>query len=241
MATPYYGMIKEVWLMLIDDDKEFITKMTNLLKSHNYKVITVDTTSISMSLLSKGNQKINVMILNVHSSNLLSFALLAQAVALDIISLGKLWKMGLIFTLKSHFDKEIVRYLWQFVLSEKIRREKAREGSGKHKDQMKFSDISTNNIVGENNESREKNVYYTKVQSNNIHEVGNNVVLSGKYTLQRKRGTKDMKEKDKNIEWTEDLHARFVQLGEGRKFTSIIIFFDNSIIWNDMNNKSSYV
>ncbi|KAK6779333.1 hypothetical protein RDI58_021517 [Solanum bulbocastanum] len=38
MATPYYGMIEEVWAMLIDDVKEFITKLTDLLKSHNYKV-----------------------------------------------------------------------------------------------------------------------------------------------------------------------------------------------------------
>ncbi|WMV44394.1 hypothetical protein MTR67_037779 [Solanum verrucosum] len=199
MATPYYGMIEEVWVMLIDDDKEFVTHMTGLLKSHNYKVITVDTTSTTVSLLSKGNQKIDVMILNVHSSNLLSFALLAQAVALDIISLvvcdefnelvaKKTLEDGAYLYLKKPFDKEIVRYLWQFVLSEKIQREKARKGSGKHKYHMKFVDISTNNIVGENKEPEEKNVSYTKEQSNNIHEAGSDVVLSGKYTLHRKRG-----------------------------------------------------
>ncbi|XP_049362292.1 two-component response regulator ARR2-like [Solanum verrucosum] len=190
MATPYYGMIEEVWVMLIDDDKEFVTHMT---------VITVDTTSTTVSLLSKGNQIIDVMILNVHSSNLLSFALLAQAVALDIISLvvcdefnelvaKKTLEDGAYLYLKKPFDKEIVRYLWQFVLSEKIQREKARKGSGKHKYHMKFVDISTNNIVGENKEPEEKNVSYTKEQSNNIHEAGSDVVLSGKYTLHRKRG-----------------------------------------------------
>ncbi|KAH0640910.1 hypothetical protein KY285_037496 [Solanum tuberosum] len=254
MATPYYGMIEEVWVMLIDDDKEFVTHMTGLLKSHNYKVITVDTTSTAVSLLSKGNQKIDVMILNVHSSNLLSFALLAQAVASDIISLvvcdefnelvaKKTLEDGAYLYLKKPFDKEIVRYLWQFVLSEKIQREKARKGSGKHKYQMKFVDISTNNIVGENKEPEEKNVSYTKEQSNNIHEAGNDVVLSGKYTLQRKRGTKNMKENNEverqnNVidtivrrkdyrEWTEDLHARFMQvvhqLGEGRCYPKKIL------------------
>ncbi|KAG5583958.1 hypothetical protein H5410_044392, partial [Solanum commersonii] len=217
-------------------------------------VITVDTTSIIVSLLSKGNQKIDVMILNVHSSNLLSFTLLAQAVALDIISLvvcdefnelvaKKTLEVGAYLYLKKSFDKEIVRYLWQFVLSEKIRREKARKGSGKHKYQMKFVDISTNNIVGENKEPEEKNVSYTKEQSNNIHEAGNDVVLSGKYTLQRKRGTKNMKENNEverqnNVidtvvrrkdykEWTEDLHVSFMQvvhqLGEGRCYPNKIL------------------
>ncbi|XP_049406384.1 two-component response regulator ARR2-like [Solanum stenotomum] len=233
MATPYYGMIEEVWVILIDDDKEFVTHMTGLLKSHNYKVITVDTTSTTVSLLSKGNQKIDVMILNVHSSNLLSFALLAQAVALDIISLvvcdefnelvaKKTLEDGAYLYLKKPFDKEIVKYLWQFVLSEKIQREKARKGSGKHKYHMKFVDISTNNIVGENKEPEEKNVSYTKEQSNNIHEAGNDVVLI-KWKI---HATEEERRKDYR-EWTEDLHARFMQvvhqLGEGRCYPKKIL------------------
>lgn len=37
MEASYYGMIEEVCVMLIDDDTEFVTKLTNLLKAHNYK------------------------------------------------------------------------------------------------------------------------------------------------------------------------------------------------------------
>ncbi|KAH0737052.1 hypothetical protein KY290_035757 [Solanum tuberosum] len=204
MATPYYGMIEEVWVMLIDDDKEFVTHMTSLLKSHNYKVVC---------------DEFNELVAK------------------------KTLEDGAYLYLKKPFDKEIVRYLWQFVLSEKIRREKARKGSGKHKYQIKFVDISTNNIVGENKEPEEKNVSYTKEQSNNIHEAGNDVVLSEKYTLQRKKGTKNMKENNEverqnNVidtvvrrkdyrEWTEDLHARFMQvvrqLGEGRCYPKKIL------------------
>lgn len=49
----------------------------------------VGSASAAMSVLSKGKQKVDVMILNVHSSNMLSSNLVAQVVALDIVSLGK--------------------------------------------------------------------------------------------------------------------------------------------------------
>ncbi|MCD7467501.1 hypothetical protein HAX54_004965 [Datura stramonium] len=49
--------------------------------------MTVGTTSTAMSMLFKGVEKIDVMIINVDSSNLISFQLLAHTVALDIISL----------------------------------------------------------------------------------------------------------------------------------------------------------
>ncbi|KAG5620891.1 hypothetical protein H5410_006109 [Solanum commersonii] len=243
MAAPYYGMIEEVWVMLIDDDKEFVTNMTELLKSHNYKVIAVDTTSTTMPMLSEGKQKIDVMILNVHLSNLIFVDLLAQAEALNIISLvvcdefdelvaKKTLNNGAYLYLKKPFDKEIVRYL-----------EKIREGSGKHKDQLKVDDVGNNKIVGENKESEEKNMYYTKEQRNNIHEAGNNVELSEKYMIQRERCTKGMKKNnegerqnnaiDKVVrrkdyrEWTEDLHGRFMQvvhqLGEGRCYPKEIL------------------
>ncbi|WMV20722.1 hypothetical protein MTR67_014107 [Solanum verrucosum] len=207
-----------------------------------------------MSMLSKGKQKIDVMILNVHLSNSSFVDLLAQAEALNIISLvvcdesnevvaKKTLNDGAYFYLKKPFDKKIVSYLWQFVLGEKVRKEKAREGSGKHKDHMKVKMISTNNIVGENKESEEKNVSYSKAQNNNIHEARKDVALSGKYTLQRKRGTKGMKqnsegERQNNVidkvvrrkdyrEWTEDLHATFMQavrqLGEGRCYPKEIL------------------
>ncbi|KAK6796577.1 hypothetical protein RDI58_004278 [Solanum bulbocastanum] len=81
MGAPYCGMIEEVLVMLIDDDKEFVTNMTELLKAHNYKVIAVDTTSTIMPMLSEGKQKIDVMILDVHLSNLIFVDLLAQAEA----------------------------------------------------------------------------------------------------------------------------------------------------------------
>ncbi|KAK4734697.1 hypothetical protein R3W88_008958 [Solanum pinnatisectum] len=209
-----------------------------------------------MSMLSKEKQKIDVMILNVHLSNSSFVDLLAQAEALNIISLvvcdkfnelvaKKILNDGAYLNLKKPFDKEIVSYLWQFVLIEKVRKEKVRDGSGKHKNQMKVNMISNNNIVGENKEFEEKNVSYSKEQNNNIHKARKDVALSGKYTLQRKRGTKGMKqnnegERQNNVidkivrrkdyrEWTKDLHATFMQavrqLGEGCKFTSLIIIF----------------
>ncbi|KAG5568289.1 hypothetical protein H5410_064697 [Solanum commersonii] len=93
---------------------------------------------------------------------------------------------------------------------------------------MKVDDIGNNKIVRENKESEEKNMSYTKEQSNNIHEARNDVELSEIYMLQRKRDTKGMKknsegERQNNVidkvvtrkeyrEWIEDLHARFMQV-----------------------------
>lgn len=37
MASPNYGTIKEVHVLLVDNDKEFVTEMINLLKSYDYK------------------------------------------------------------------------------------------------------------------------------------------------------------------------------------------------------------
>ncbi|KAM3340968.1 hypothetical protein P3S68_028603 [Capsicum galapagoense] len=107
----------------------------------------VGTALDAMAMLSKGKQTIDVMILNIHSSNTLSFHLLARVVALDIISLvvwdeqnelvvKKAFDEGAYLCLKKPFDKDITKYIWKFVVGEKIKREKAREGFKNNKNQM---------------------------------------------------------------------------------------------------------
>ncbi|XP_049381364.1 two-component response regulator ORR21-like [Solanum stenotomum] len=169
-----------------------------------------------MLMLAKEKQKIDVMILNVYSSNLLSFDLLAQAVALDIISLvvcdefdelvaKKTLEKGAYLYLKKPFDENFVKYLWQFVLRKRIEKDKAKEGSKIHRDQMKIADISDNDMVGEN-----------EVQFEKKKDVSNSEVVRRKdYT-----------------EWTDDLHSKFMeavkQLGEGRCYPKVILYVMNS-------------
>ncbi|KAK6782296.1 hypothetical protein RDI58_020092 [Solanum bulbocastanum] len=88
MATPFYGMIETINVLLVDNDQEFITNIIDLLKSYDYKVMAVGTTSTAMSMLSKGKQKIDVMIINIHPTNMISVNLLTQAMTLDVISVG---------------------------------------------------------------------------------------------------------------------------------------------------------
>ncbi|XP_027767523.1 two-component response regulator ARR11-like [Solanum pennellii] len=139
MSSPYYGKIEHVHVMLVDNDKEFTKKMTDFLTFYEYKVVTVDTALAAMSML-KEKQKIDVMILNVHPSNIYSFDLLAQAVVLDIVTLvvydelnelvaKKALDKGAYLSLKKPFDEEILQYLWQIVLKRNTQQEKAREGS----------------------------------------------------------------------------------------------------------------
>ncbi|XP_015057457.1 two-component response regulator ORR26-like [Solanum pennellii] len=184
MDASNHGMIEEVCVMLIDDDTEFVTKLTNLLKAHNCKVTTADMTSTTMLMVSKEKQKIDVMILNIHSSNIPTFDLLAQAVALDIISLvvcddyneleaKKILDMGEYLYLQKPFDENLVKYLWQFVWRKRIQKEKAKEGS-----------IADNDMGGENEEQFEKK-----------KDVSNTEVVRLKdYT-----------------KWTDDLHVKFMK------------------------------
>ncbi|KAH0711962.1 hypothetical protein KY289_007921 [Solanum tuberosum] len=216
MEASYHCMIEEVCVMLVDDDTEFVTMLTDLLKLHNYKVTTADMTSTTMLMLAKEKQKIDVMILNVHSLNPLSFDLLAQAVALDIISLvvcdefdglvaKKTLEKGAYLYLKKPFDENLVKYLWQFVLRKRIEKEKAKEGSEIHRDQMKIADISDNDMVGENEE-----------------QFGKKKDVSNSEVVRRKDYT----------EWTDDLHSKFMeavkQLGEGRCYPKAILYVMNS-------------
>ncbi|XP_060175172.1 two-component response regulator ORR21-like [Lycium barbarum] len=244
MTTPHHDMINEVGVMLVDHDKEFVIQMVDLLKSYAYKVMTVDMASTAMRILSKGKEKIDVMIVNVHSPDLLSFQLLAKAVALDIVSLvtcdehdeslaKKALEDGAYLYLKKPLDEEIVQYLWQFALRENIKREKAGERLEENEDQMSVGDADdtgNNNILVDEGQAAEKNIRNTEEQSN-------------KYKLRIKRGRKSSKEINEGkshrsainktvrrkvcTEWTVDLHAKFMdamqQLGDGRCYPKEIL------------------
>ncbi|KAG5570271.1 hypothetical protein H5410_060037 [Solanum commersonii] len=83
---------------------------------------------MGMSMLSKGKEKIDVMIINVHSPDSFCFELLKQAVALKIVSLSKkAFDDGAFLYFKRPLDKEIVKCLWQFVLSKKYKERKKEE------------------------------------------------------------------------------------------------------------------
>ncbi|XP_055812729.1 putative two-component response regulator ARR13 [Solanum dulcamara] len=223
-AAPYHGMIEEIYVMLVDLDKEIVGEMIDLLKSFEYKVMTVDA-STAMAMLSNGKKKIDAMIINIHSPYFLSFEVLIQAVALDIISLVifdehkeylimKAFSIGAYIYLKKPLDKDIVKYLWQFVLRKRIKKEKDREGLEENRDQMNVDDIGNTNVVRDNEEQAE-----------------NDVVSNGKYKPRKKRSRESMKEINEGerqirimrknyTNWTADLHTKFMKatqhLGEGR-------------------------
>ncbi|XP_060174316.1 putative two-component response regulator ARR20 [Lycium barbarum] len=257
MKIPYHDMMKEVRVLLVDHDKEFVIQMVDLLKSYAYKVTAIDTASAAMRILSKGKEKIDVMIVNVYSPDLLSFQLLTQAVALDIVSLvicdehneflaKKALEDGAYLYLKKPLDEEIVEYLWQFALREKIKRGKSRERLEENEDHTNVGDaddIGNNNIVVDEEQAGEKNTPNTEEPNNNIQEAKNNIVSNEKYKLRMKRSrqsTKQINEGESQgsainktvkrkvcTKWTVDLHARFMdamhQLGEGRCYPKEIL------------------
>ncbi|KAK6783943.1 hypothetical protein RDI58_017397 [Solanum bulbocastanum] len=242
MADFYHDMINQVSVLLIDDDKEFASEMIDLLESHKYKVRTVDMASQGMSMLSKGKEKIDLMIINMNSADLLSFQLLGQAVALDIVSIcvcdeydarsvKKAFENGAYFYMQKPLHQGFVKYMWQLVLQKNIQKGKA-------------IDVSHNiNIVGDNEEQHveENNVpINTDEQGNDIHETTNEVVSNEKSKLRRKKGRK-LTEEEKSqssatkviirrktrIIWTVELHDKFQEavnkLNDGRCFPSDIL------------------
>ncbi|XP_049378164.1 two-component response regulator ARR2-like [Solanum stenotomum] len=168
----------------------------------------VGTTSAAMSMLSKGKQKIDVMIINIHPTNMISFNLLTQAMALDVISVvKKALDEGAHLYLQKPFNVEIMKYLWQLVLREKKQRAKLAKESEKNRDHKNVDDTDEINVVRENEEQpREKKIVANaEEQKYNIDEVEN----------------------DDCREWTNDLHSKFMkavqELGEGRCYPKEIL------------------
>ncbi|KAG5594335.1 hypothetical protein H5410_035567 [Solanum commersonii] len=198
--------------------------------------------SQGMSMLSKGKEKINLMIINMNLAGLLSFQLLDQAVALDIVSIcicdeydvrsaKKAFESGAYFYMQKPLHQGFVKYLWQLVLQKNIQ-----EG--------KTIDVIDNiNIVGDNEEQHveENNVPINiDEQGNDIHETTNDVVSNEKSKFRRKKGRKLTEEaksqssatkviirRKTRIIWTVDLHDKFQEavnkLNDGRCFPSDIL------------------
>ncbi|KAK6787384.1 hypothetical protein RDI58_015909 [Solanum bulbocastanum] len=205
MASACYSMTEGLHVMLVDNDEENAAEMVDLLEFYGYKVTIVGTNSEAVSMLFKGKKNIDMIIINVHSPNLDSFKLLAQAVALDKILLfvsdeynellaKKALKEGAYLFVKRPLNEEIVKYLWQFILIKKIQKDEVRKES-EDEYQMNVDDIDKDNIVGDNEKlSGEKyNVPDIEEQSDNIHETENNIVSNGECKLRRKRKKKNSK------------------------------------------------
>ncbi|WMV09198.1 hypothetical protein MTR67_002583 [Solanum verrucosum] len=186
-----------------------------------------------MSILSQGKEKIDVMIVNVHSPDSFCFKLLKQVDALDIVTLfvcdehdellaKKDFDNGTYLYMERSLDENILKYLWQFVLRKKIQRDKVIEGLDPKGDHVKyFYTIGNENFVGNKGHVGEKiRSINNEKQSNSIHETER-----GTYKLRSKTCKKGKKVIDKGerqstcidktlkrndyIEWTVNLREKF--------------------------------
>ncbi|XP_015168890.1 two-component response regulator ARR1-like [Solanum tuberosum] len=255
MASTCYAMTEGLHVMLVDHDEENAAEMVDLLEFYGYKVTIVGTYSEAVSMLFKGKKNIDMIIISVHSPNLDSFKLLAQAVTLDKILLfvsdeyndllaKKALKEGAYLFVKRPLNEEIVKHLWQFILTKRIQKDEVRKES-EDEYQMNVDDIDKDNFVGDNEKlSGEKNnVSDIEEQSDNIHEAENNIVSNGECKLRRKSRRKNSKETNEGesqnttinkvvrrkncTKWTANLHAKFMKslelLGEGSCYPKQIV------------------
>ncbi|KAK4731323.1 hypothetical protein R3W88_024311 [Solanum pinnatisectum] len=120
----------------------------------------VATTSAAMSMLSKGKQKIDVMIINIHPTNMISFNLFTQAMTLDVISVvicdehneliaKKALDEGAYLYLQKPFNKDNIDEAENDVISNekyKLKRKRGRKNM-KETNEGKFQSTAINKIV----------------------------------------------------------------------------------------------
>uniref|UniRef100_M1A188 Transcription factor n=1 Tax=Solanum tuberosum TaxID=4113 RepID=M1A188_SOLTU len=156
----------------------------------------------------------------------------------------KALKEGAYLFVKRPLNEEIVKHLWQFILTKRIQKDEVRKES-EDEYQMNVDDIDKDNFVGDNEKlSGEKNnVSDIEEQSDNIHEAENNIVSNGECKLRRKSRRKNSKETNEGesqnttinkvvrrkncTKWTANLHAKFMKslelLGEGSCYPKQIV------------------
>ncbi|KAG5631841.1 hypothetical protein H5410_003558 [Solanum commersonii] len=218
--------------------------ITNFQNAWMHPVTTVDRIPVAMSILSQGKEKVDVMIVNVHSPDSFCLKLLKQEDALDIVTLfvcdehdelfaNKDFDNGTYSYMEKSLDENILKYLLQFVLRKKIQRDKVIEGLDPKGDHVKYvCNIDNENFVGNKGHVGEKiKSINNEEQSNSIHETERGTYKSRSKRCKRGKKVIDKGERqstciDKTlkrndyIEWTMDLHEKFKEatqrLGDGR-------------------------
>ncbi|KAL6520718.1 hypothetical protein OROMI_032278 [Orobanche minor] len=229
----YDPTIFEVHVLLVDHDVGSLFETARLLQFNSYKVTPVHDASIASSILSQGEAKFNLVMVDVKTSNLQGFKLVHDAVSLDLpvivmasMATPTLVKCAIedgafLFMQKPTASDEL-KYLWQHALRETTRRSKENlGGENVEVDKMIESvtmmnrDLSMNKVTSDRKGGREI-ISFSSDDNNNNNNDDN--VLAGQCTSMKPKMC---------TEWTRELHEKFMaavkQLGDGRCFPKDIL------------------
>ncbi|CAI9095080.1 OLC1v1030939C1 [Oldenlandia corymbosa var. corymbosa] len=205
----------DIHVLVIDHDKESLVSTVKMLGMFAYKVSMVDLASKALDIILYGKKHFDVVISNV-DSDIDGFKFCQQVAKQGILVLltsakkdnhlaTKAIENGALLFIQKPVDEQIIgNYLWQIVMRERLLRSK---GKGKGKNSPKSTVITA---------GKEKNV--SRGPTMEVDEGKTKKKASKK----RKEPEKEMMRKKVCIEWTKELHAKFMdavqQLGEGRCF-----------------------
>ncbi|KAL7083726.1 hypothetical protein ACP275_14G180600 [Erythranthe tilingii] len=210
-------MAHKIHVLLVEHDVKDLDKTINMLNYFSYEVTQVNLASAALSILSKSKIKIDLVMMNINSPDSCGFQLLQDATKRNLLVIlmsndddcettTRALHQGAFLRIKKPVTMQMAGYLWQHVLREKTRRRLRESTTGYNSQDFRDQE--------EGNRNNYKNVGGRKTKTN-----------SGNNTSQN--DDSDMLNKKVWIEWTEELHYKFVdaviQLGEGRCYPKEIL------------------
>ncbi|KAI3448812.1 hypothetical protein Pfo_005477 [Paulownia fortunei] len=218
-------MAHKIHVLLVEHDSKDHDKIMNMLQYFSYEVTTVKLASTALSILSKGKVQFDLVMANMNSPDSYGFQLLQDAIKMnllvilmtdddDAITTMRALEQGAFLCIKKPVTMQIMGYLWQHVLREKVRRLKQKKP---------IREVIEHNTL--HKEFREEDLMEGNQNDNHNAE--------GKHKSKKKlnSGTSQndnaMFKKKVWTEWTEELHEKFMdavtQLGEGRCYPKEIL------------------
>ncbi|KAL8040906.1 hypothetical protein ABFX02_10G130500 [Erythranthe guttata] len=137
----YDPKVLEVHVLLVDNNMNFLLETSRMIQFNSYTVTSVQEASVASSILSEGNEKFDLVMVDVSSSNNIEgFKLVHEAVDMGYIVIlmandadTTLVKCAIedgafLFMEKVNAAEEL-KYIWQHVLREKARKNKELNGT----------------------------------------------------------------------------------------------------------------
>ncbi|KAL8555279.1 hypothetical protein ACS0TY_003187 [Phlomoides rotata] len=219
--------MRKIHVLLVDHDSNAHAATVDIFEYFSYKVTSVTLASGALSILSKGKPKFDLLVENIKSPDFCGYKLLQIALQMDMPVILLLDEDDLVFTkralatgvllcIKKPVPVEIARYLWQLVVREKIR---------KKKEIWRFIKLTTPKKL--HNGVREEDLI--KGFSSGYTSLNESYKVKKKMKCSENANQEDntIIFKRKLIEWTQELHERFVyairKLGEGKCYPKDII------------------
>ncbi|CAK9136993.1 unnamed protein product [Ilex paraguariensis] len=232
--TSYHTFTCNLRVLLVDNDKECLFSTAKMLETSSYKVTAVEHVSTALSMLSEGKEHFDLLLADIDQSpDLDGCKLLCQSIIMEVPAFvmsnnedtmlaRKALENGAFLFLDKPVSMEMLTYLWQHVLRERIRKKKMPEKDklGEVTDDNGKQNKSKRKIFAEDKGSETNNK--TNNSGSKRRERSKTLVDKGQECVSEDNGSDRIRRRP-CTEWTEELHGKFMEavhlLGEGSKIS----------------------